>query len=138
VVIYEIKHNILTMALIVLAGVTAVLTDCTAVGSIATINGMSLTPDPPVPGQNFSLSVSYLLNEDVIGGTSFYEASLNGLPWTQTDDLCTQTSCPIVAGQHTEVSTTEFPTFTGKLTTAITWDDTSGREIWCVNVVYKA
>ena len=114
---------------------------CALVAQRAEISQIMLMPDPPIPGQNQTLVVDYVLGgvSAVTGGTTTYAYTLNYIPFAPTvTDLCTQTKCPIELGAHTEQSSYEFPTgVTGLFDTKITWTDENEVPIWCVEMTYK-
>jgi hypothetical protein len=124
-------------ALSLLFSVSAILSDCGGPNDLATINNYGLVPEIPTAGENMTLWIDYTLKQDVTGGTAVYEANLNGLPYIQSYDLCTQTACPILAGRHNESSISTFPTFLGKLITAISWENENNLPILCVQAVFK-
>jgi hypothetical protein len=120
-------------------GVTsAVLSNCGTQHSLATVYGYGIDPPLPKANQNWTFWVDYTLHEDVYDGIVIYEANLNGLPYYQKSDLCTETECPIFAGDHNETSrSTLFPEFIGKLITTVTWEDNHGNEILCLQGTFK-
>lgn len=70
------------------------------------------------------------------GGTATYAATINYIPLSpSTDDLCTQTKCPIAAGVHNETSRSTFPSgVTGLINSKITWTDQNDDVVWCVQM----
>lgn len=120
-------------------GVTsAVLSNCGTSNDLAVVNNYGLNPDNPVANQNFSLWIDYTLNTDVQGGLAMYEANMNGLPYYEEHDLCTQTTCPILIGRYNETSKpATFPDFVGRLITTITWQNENGKQIFCVKGTFK-
>jgi hypothetical protein len=57
--------------------------------------------------------------------------------WNEHYDLCTQTACPITAGQHSDKSLSEIPKVSGKLVCNIAWKDVSDRELMCIQMTLK-
>ena len=114
----------------------AVLTSCGSPGDLATLNSYAVVPNPPVVDQNMTMWIDYTLSQDVFGGTAYYTYNLNGVPYTETNDLCTQTQCPIMAGINNESSVSTFPLFTGKLVMTIDWEDANTNPIWCLKATF--
>lgn len=117
---------------------SAILSNCGTSNDIASINSYGLSPVEPIVNENITMWIDYTLKKDVYGGLATYEANLNGFPYYDEQDLCTQTMCPILAGQHNETSTTTFPDFSGRLITTFAWQDENGDQIWCVRATFKA
>lgn len=67
----------------------------------------------------------------------------DGIPYSTTDDLCadqagTSDPCPLAVGQHTDFSTSQFPSFSGKLVSGIQWVDQNGAQIFCAQITFRA
>lgn len=111
------------------------VTDCGQGKSVFTIVDQSFSPEPPVADQPYDYWFYYSVPEgvEVTGGTAKYSLSLNGIPFTpSTEDLCTQTACPKVAGYHNETSTDTWPSgVSGKVVTKLEWFDTNGNLLIC-------
>jgi hypothetical protein len=109
--------------------------DCGAGKSVFTILDQSFSPEPPVANQLYDYWFVYQVPEgvEVNAGTAKYSLSLNGIPFTpNTEDLCSQTSCPKVAGIHNETSTDTWPSgVSGKVVTKLEWFDASGNLLLC-------
>lgn len=65
----------------------------------------SVDPANPSANQNFTTTFDYDLDREVTGGKAKYSATLNGLPFSQTDDLCADQAgssdpCPLQPGHH--------------------------------------
>lgn len=117
------------MALVTLV---AVLSNCGNSGDLASINSYDLSPNPPIVNQNMTLWIDYTLSQDVLGGTSYFTANLNGVPYSESHPL----QSPILAGVHNESSVSTFPSFTGKLVTTTYWEDMYANPIWCIKAVF--
>lgn len=117
---------------------SAVLSNCGGANDLATINSYGLSPSNPSANQNTTLWFDYILREDVYGGIVTYEANLNGLPYYEEHNLCTQVECPLLAGEYNQSSTSPYPDFAGKLITRIGWENGDGRQILCVQGLFKA
>ena len=121
-----------------LRGILATVAACTQTTKFS-INSLSLTPDPPIVGQNSTLSITYTNPGPVVSaGTAKYSISYNGLPYSQTDDLCKATTCPIEVGEHTVVSSALWDgSLSGKISTTINWYDETGSNLLCVQTVIR-
>ena len=113
--------------------------DCGNGQGRAALIGYDSQPANPVPGDNVSLWVAYDLPSPVItGGTATYKVTLNGVPFTPTiEDLCTQTACPKDVGLNNESSWSIFPSgISGKIKSAISWNDQNNDLVWCVETTW--
>ena len=113
--------------------------DCGNGQGRAALIGYDSQPANPVPGDNVSLWVAYDLPSPVItGGTATYKVTLNGVPFTPTiKDLCTQTACPKNTGLNNETSWSIFPSgISGKIKSAISWNDQNNNLVWCVETTW--
>ena len=122
------------------ASVGATVSDCSKGESLFTLTSMSLTPDPPVRGQNSTLRLSMNVPEQVTNGTATYTVTYNFLPLRPTvDDLCdTTVPCPIAPGNLDTVSSYPFDnTLSGSLVVRINWNDLTGRSLLCVSMNLK-
>lgn len=123
------------------AGVSAVtLKDCgNSVTDQAKILDMGFSPENPKGGDETEFWVAYDLKSDINGGKATYSVTLNYLPLpTTTDDLCTQTSCPKVAGTYNETTKGTFPTgVSGKVVSRIQWTNQNDQPIWCSEQTFK-
>lgn len=132
----------LFFALAALGFASSTITDCGKGATKFLIDGLAYWPDPPVPGQNGTLSFLYTVpdgSDPITDGTAKYSLALNGIPFpATTDPLCDDVSCPIVPGTFNLTSTSEFPTgVSGKITTKIQWYDTSKTELLCVDLTVR-
>jgi hypothetical protein len=113
--------------------------DCSKGTALFTITSMSLTPDPPVIGQNSTLDLSMLVPKDVVSGTATYSVTYNFIPLAPTvEDLCANVACPIQAGTLKTVSSIPIDSsLKGSITFKIEWKDASNTELMCVSVNVK-
>ncbi len=114
---------------------SATVADCGQGKSVFQIVDQSFSPEPPVANQPYDYWFTYTVPDGVVvdAGTTKYSLSLNGIPFTpSTDDLCTQTSCPKVAGFYNESSTDTWPSgVSGKIVTKLEWFDAAGTLLLC-------
>ena len=113
--------------------------------AIATNVEISMSPSNPGPGDEYELSVSYDLGSTVVdGGKAVYYAKLGFIPVVdQSDDLCEdlkdgETPCPLTG----HVSSTSKDTVPGDLPhgdlhSTITYKDSNGQEVVCIEVDLK-
>ena len=85
-------NRILFLALAALGCASSTITDCGKGATKFAIDGLAYWPDPPIPGQNGTLSFLYTVpdgTEAITDGTAKYTFTLNGIPFTpSTDPLC--------------------------------------------------
>jgi hypothetical protein len=113
------------------------VTNC-APGSEFSIQSLSFSPSVPVRGENGTMTTTYTVPSVVDSGATHYSCVLNGIPvYSETLDLCSQTKCPIVAGQHTDYSISPVPDFSGKLVCTIDWRDTANTELMCIQMMMR-
>ena len=126
---------------LVLASAATTVRDCSTGTSLFKFGTASLTPDPVVPGQDASLSLSCTIPEGVVvtGGKATYGFSFNGIPFTPTEeDLCSQVECPLVSGPYENTTTTQFPAgVKGKIVSTIKWYDLSSVLLYCLELTVK-
>jgi hypothetical protein len=116
---------------------TVTVSDC-APGSLFTITDLGFSPSAPIPGQSGTLLTSFKAPVSVESGKTRYTCTLNGLPvYDETLDLCSQTACPITAGDHSEKSISAVPDTTGKVICNISWRNNDDKELLCIQMVMK-
>jgi len=131
-------RNLLTALLSSATATSASISTCGS-NNLFTVNSMSLTPDPPIVGQNMTMSIYYTNPGPAItGGTAKYSISYNGLPYSSTDDLCKATECPIEIGEHTVISSALWDgSLSGKIATTIQWSDQTGAPLLCIYTLVR-
>jgi hypothetical protein len=113
------------------------VTDCN-INSVFHITNLAFDPVNPTPGQNGTLFVNYDVPTEVTAGTVDYKCDYNGLPvYSETLDLCTQTTCPIYIGQHNDKSISEVPTASGKVLCTINWFNPAHTNLLCIQMLLK-
>lgn len=127
------------LSAIALVAGTVTIKNCGTSGDLATYLSGSFFPTPPAPGENSTLSFTYDLSTEITGGTATYSTTMNFVPFPpSTEDLCTQTACPILPGVNTETSTSAFPTgISGTIVIKIQWADQNSNPILCVQTTFK-
>jgi hypothetical protein len=115
--------------------------DCSSGKSLFKFQTASLLPDPVVPGQNSTLSLSCLIpaDLDVTEGIARYTYTFNGIPFSPTEeDLCSQVECPLLPGLYSNSSTSIFPSVSGKIVTKLEWlDMTKTKQYYCLEVTTR-
>jgi hypothetical protein len=111
--------------------------DCGAGTSVFRIDGLDFSPVDVSPGQNGTLHTQYSVPDTISAGTAVYSCAINGLPFSQSYDLCTQTACPIAAGYHDDYSISQIPDLSGKVVCKITWLDLSEKELMCIQMTFR-
>ncbi len=120
---------------------TATLADCGAGKSVFKIESQGFSPEPPVPDQPYDYWFYYTVPDGVTvdAGTVKYSLSLNGIPFTPTEDsLCTQTFCPKTSGSYNETSTDTWPSgISGKIVTKLEWYDANKNLLLCSQITER-
>ena len=120
------------------SGLTSVK-DCSSGSHTGHITLITMDPPAPISGDWVTISIDYVLDRDVTGGTAVYTAAFNGFPLTPTtDDLCTDlkdttTPCPISAGKVNFAGLSQIGDGTthGTIVATTTWKDQDGNQIIC-------
>ena len=117
------------------------VSDCSKGASQVKINSMNFQPDPPVKGQNSTLTLDLSNPSDILSGTATYSFTYNFIPLTPTvEDLCTQVpeGCPLKAGPLNLVSSYPIdPSLRGTIVAKIQWKNTANVELLCVSITMK-
>ena len=116
---------------------TVAVSDC-GVQPILKITDLSFLPLVPVAGQNGTLSTHYDVPYEITAGIARYTCTLNGFPvLSESQDLCTQTACPIVAGHHDDTSESAIPDVTGTIVCKIKWETAAAEELLCIQTKFQ-
>lgn len=126
----------------VFSGMIGTVADCAAGKSAYTLDSAGYWPDPPIIGENATLSFLYTVPSgypDVSDGSAVYSISLNGIPFpSSTDPLCDDVPCPITEGQHNLTSTNIWDGgVSGKVVSKIQWYDSQKTLLLCVQVTLR-
>lgn len=114
---------------------------CSAPTALAKNFAVSVSTDTPAKNEVVFTTFDFDLEAPVVSGTAYYEATLNGFPYSASAPLCDETAksgdpCPLLAGHHHEVSNSTS-SVSGKLVTKIKWKDEVGTEILCAQITTK-
>lgn len=114
---------------------------CSSPTALAKNFAVSVSTDTPAKNEVVFTTFDFDLDAPVASGTAYYEATLNGFPYSASAPLCDETAksgdpCPLLAGHHHEVSNSTS-SVSGKLITKITWKDDSDSEILCAQITTK-
>jgi hypothetical protein len=114
---------------------------CSTATALAKNLAVTVSTDTPAKGELVYTTFDFDLDAPIAGGTAYYDATLNGFPYSAQASLCEETQksgdpCPLLAGHHHQVSNATN-TVSGKLVTKITWRDNDGLEILCAQISTK-
>ena len=128
-----------TVLCFILGSVAATITDCGQGHSLFKFTELSLTPDPPISGQNILMTVQFENpGLPIYSGFVSTSITLNGLPFTPTvEDLCTNTQCPLISGFNDRSTSSTWPSISGKLQSHIIWTDLNGQQLLCIDITEK-
>lgn len=123
-----------------LATVAATITDCGP--GRWPIEQLAFYPDPPTAGQDTVETIIYQVpvGESVTGGVASYTYTINGLPFTPSEnDLCEDLACPIEGREeaYNQTSVSPWPSVSGKVTVRMEWLDEVGELLLCTNIVTR-
>lgn len=125
----------------ILVATHASVIDCSKGASQIKINSMVFQPDPPVKGQNSTLTLDLNVLTEIQDGTATYSFTYNFIPLTPTvEDLCSQVpgGCPIKPGNLHTVSSYPIDTsLSGSIVAKIQWKDKDTKQLLCVSITMK-
>jgi len=105
---------------------------------------VNLNIEPKLPQTDYSLFLDADLSTSIEGGTSKYDVTLNGLPFTPTiNDLCTEINnsnitCPLKVGHIASESKGSVPNdISGKIIIKNQWFDNTDNRILCMQFTIK-
>ena len=117
------------------------VSDCSKGKSQITINSMTFLPDPPVKGQNSTLTLDLHVPIEIQSGTATYSFTYNFIPFTpDVKDLCGEVpgGCPIKVGPLNLISSYPIDTsLSGTLVAKIDWKDAASLQLLCVSISMK-
>jgi hypothetical protein len=124
--------------LTLLATASAFVQNCNP-SSVFQTTELSLTPDPPIPGKPFVLTLVFQNPASTItNGTITSSTTIDYVPYpTSTAPLCEDTKCPIQPGKNDRSATTVWPTsVSGHITGKEQWYDGDGNELLCIHMSF--
>lgn len=93
---------------------------------------VQLSVTPELPQTDYTLFLNADLSQNIFGGTSTYDITLNGIPFSpSTNDLCTEINksnitCPLMAGHISSESKGSIPSgVSGKIVIKNQWYKTA-------------
>ena len=118
--------------------------DCGESSWHATNLAVTIVPANPQPGDAYTYTASYDLDETITGGSESMKVTLRGIPVSSsTKDLCTEltgtdTPCPIAAGHITSVTKGTIPADapSGALSATAKWTDQNGEPVLCIDLTF--
>ena len=127
----------LSKALVAVIAGAVTLKDCGVNTALFMINAMSITPPVATPGASSQLYLEYVVpaGTTIMGGTTKYEFSFNGIPFTPTvEPLCQNVPCPLGPGLYPNTSKVDWPTgVSGKIKTRMSWLDVDSTLLLCLD-----
>ena len=114
---------------------------CSTATALAKNLAVTVSTDTPAKGELVYTTFDFDLDAPIADGVAYYDATLNGFPYSAKASLCEETQksgdpCPLLAGHHHQVSNATN-TVSGKLVTKITWRDIDDLEILCAQISTK-
>jgi hypothetical protein len=123
----------------VISSVIASIKDCDS-SSIFRPLELSVSPDPPVPGQPVYLTLIFdNTGSEITSGTVTTTLSINSIPFSpSTEPLCDNTKCPIVSGKNDRSTQNVWPSGVyGLVKSRITWMGPNNENLLCVDTAFK-
>jgi len=122
------------------AAVGQIWSSCAKSGDILSDVSVAISPNPPVKGEDVTVTASGKFSSTVTSGTANVVIEVLGIPVINKNiDLCTaspKVTCPIPAGQQSITITELIPGSvpSGEYTGKVTAVNQNGEEITCVNL----
>ena len=113
--------------------------DC-APSSLFKLNGLAFWPDPPTQNENSTISLDYTIpaGTSIDAGSVVYSVTYNFIPFSPTtEDLCTNTKCPLLPGTYNQSTSSNFPDLSGSVTITSKWYDSLKNLLLCYVVQVK-
>jgi hypothetical protein len=122
----------------ILAISQASIKDCNP-NSILRPTQLSVTPDPPVPGQAVKLTLIFdNPGPEINDGTVTTSLSINYIPFSPTTQpLCTSTNCPIITGSNDRSTESTWPSVTGIVKSRVLWIGPNDEQLLCIDTLFK-
>ena len=117
------------------------LKNCGTITDLA--QNVNLNIDPKLPQIDYTLFLDADLSTTIEGGTSKYDFTLNGLPFSPTiNDLCTEINnsnitCPLMGHIASESKGLVPSDISGKIVIKNQWFDNSDNRILCMQFTIK-
>ncbi|KAI4300534.1 hypothetical protein L6164_033903 [Bauhinia variegata] len=99
------------------------------------VSGVEITPYPIARGQPATFSISATTGQAISGGKLLIDVSYFGWHiYTETDDLCGETSCPVTVGDFVVAHSQVLPGFTppGSYSLKMKMYDENKHELTCI------
>ena len=119
---------------------SSLIKDCSNGQSVFQINNLGFWPDPAIRNENSTVSLDYTVPKGTIvsSGTVVYTLTYNYLPFSpSTEELCTNTKCPIEPGTFNESSSSNFPDLNGNVNVKAQWYDENQTLLMCYSIQTK-
>ncbi|EIE19635.1 hypothetical protein COCSUDRAFT_54568 [Coccomyxa subellipsoidea C-169] len=115
---------------------------CTDVESKSSIKDVDLTPDPPFPGSTAKFTIDATADVEIGSGSLDISVAYHGFPiYSQSQDLCEKTACPVKKGPVIVALEEPFPIITppGPYTVRITakGKGNDAPQLFCLDVDFN-
>ncbi|KAK6944132.1 MD-2-related lipid-recognition domain [Dillenia turbinata] len=104
------------------------------------VQGVEISPNPVARGKPATFSISASTGEAISGGKLVIEVSYFGVHiHTETHDLCSETSCPVLAGDFLIAHSQVLPGFTppGSYTLTMKMEDENQNLLTCIGFGFQ-
>ncbi|CAI5531300.1 unnamed protein product, partial [Closterium sp. Naga37s-1] len=111
--------------------------DCGSQHVPVTVKNVTMLPDPPVAGSDFTVVLPAVTAARIQSGVVRVSVAYYGWPvYTSTVQLCDKTPCPVLPGAFTFSNQQPLPFLTpaGAYTLWLKARDSNGRELFCTRV----
>ncbi|CAI5970782.1 unnamed protein product, partial [Closterium sp. NIES-65] len=111
--------------------------DCGSQHVAVTVKNVTMLPDPPVAGSDFTVVLPAVTATCIQSGVVRVSVAYYGWPvYTSTVQLCDKTPCPVLPGAFTFSNQQPLPFLTpaGTYTLWLKARDSSGRDLFCTRV----
>ncbi|CAI7893337.1 unnamed protein product, partial [Closterium sp. NIES-53] len=111
--------------------------DCGSQHVPVTVKNVTMLPDPPVSGSDFTVVLPAVTAARIQSGVVRVSVAYYGWPvYTSTVQLCDKTPCPVLPGPFTFSNEQPLPFLTpaGAYTLWLKVRDSDGRDLFCTRV----
>lgn len=114
--------------------------NCSPKDSIATNLNITIDPENVKPGQQYTITSEFDLPYEITTGSAKYVGKMDGFTVLNDNyDLCSVTTCPLIAGHNRIVSTDELPDLpAGVFELKVNWLTSQNKNILCTDFTFKS
>jgi hypothetical protein len=92
---------LLALIVIVTPAVADIWTNCSPAGAVFKLSEVTITPDPPVHGENITVVLNGTMSETITSGIVALDVKYSIITLLNKNlSLCAETKCPIAAGVY--------------------------------------